>query len=203
VIDSSDERRLLTQYHTCAIDQYIFGVGTERTNKIRHRLMARTYCSLSRSTRPHAWRLRMHLAWTAHEAFPCPTHDGRGLPHLDSDGVLGCIVWCYHLQPCGPRSASFVWAIHGVHHDHPNDARRVVVLPVVSVPIGAAAAVLFWLVLPGTLWLPFVAGWGGGYLAYDLLHAYLHVGRPRTALVRWLRRGTCVTTSRTPEDVSA
>lgn len=93
----------------------------------------------------------------------------------------------FHLQPRGPRSESFVWAIHGVHHDHPNDARRVVALPVVSIPIGAAAAVLCWLVLPGALWLPFVAGWGGGYLAYDLLHAYLHVGRPRTALFRWLR----------------
>jgi sterol desaturase/sphingolipid hydroxylase (fatty acid hydroxylase superfamily) len=43
------------------------------------------------------------------------------------------------------------------------------------------------LTLPGDLWLPFAAGWGGGYLAYDLLHAYLHVGRPRTALGRWLR----------------
>jgi sterol desaturase/sphingolipid hydroxylase (fatty acid hydroxylase superfamily) len=93
----------------------------------------------------------------------------------------------FHLQPRGPRSEAFVRAVHGVHHDHPNDARRVVALPVVSVPVGAAAAVLFWLVLPGALWLPFVAGWGGGYLAYALLHAYLHVGRPRTAFVRWLR----------------
>ena len=111
--------------------------------------------------------------------------------------VAGYVTWTlteywvhravFHLQPRGPRSESFVWAIHGVHHDHPNDARRVVALPVVSVPIGAAAAVLFWLVLPGALWLPFAAGWGGGYLAYDLLHAYLHIGRPRTALLRWLR----------------
>jgi sterol desaturase/sphingolipid hydroxylase (fatty acid hydroxylase superfamily) len=93
----------------------------------------------------------------------------------------------FHFQPRGPRSESFVWAIHGVHHDHPNDPRRVVASPVVSVPIGAAAAALCWLVLPGALWLAFAAGWGGGYLAYDLLHAYLHVGRPRTALLRWLR----------------
>ena len=93
----------------------------------------------------------------------------------------------FHLQPRGPRSESFVWAIHGVHHDYPNDARRVVALPMVSIPIGVAAAVLCWMVLPGGLWLPFMAGWGGGYVAYDLLHAYLHVGRPRTALFRWLR----------------
>jgi dihydroceramide fatty acyl 2-hydroxylase len=93
----------------------------------------------------------------------------------------------FHFQPRGPRSEAFVWAIHGVHHAHPNDPRRVVTSPLVSVPIGAAAAVLVWLILPGALWLPFAAGWGGGYLAYDLLHAYLHVGRPRTALLRWLR----------------
>jgi dihydroceramide fatty acyl 2-hydroxylase len=93
----------------------------------------------------------------------------------------------FHFQPRGPRSESFVWMIHGVHHDYPNDPRRVVASPAASVPIGAAAAVLCWLLLPGALWLPFAAGWGGGYLAYDLLHAYLHVGRPRTALIRWLR----------------
>jgi dihydroceramide fatty acyl 2-hydroxylase len=93
----------------------------------------------------------------------------------------------FHFQPRGPRSESVVWAIHGVHHDHPNDPRRVVASPVVSAPIGAVAAALLWLLLPGGLWLPFAAGWGGGYLVYDLLHAYLHVGRPRTALVRWLR----------------
>ncbi|MFN2477550.1 MAG: sterol desaturase family protein [Pseudonocardiaceae bacterium] len=93
----------------------------------------------------------------------------------------------FHFQPRGRRSESFVWAIHGVHHDYPNDPRRVVASPAASVPIGAAAAALSWLMLPGAWWLPFAAGWGGGYLAYDLLHAYLHVGRPRTALVRWLR----------------
>ncbi|HEX8932789.1 MAG TPA: sterol desaturase family protein [Pseudonocardiaceae bacterium] len=93
----------------------------------------------------------------------------------------------FHFQPRGPRSESFVWAIHGVHHDHPNDPRRVVTSPMVSVPVGAAAGALVWLLFPGALWLPFAAGWGGGYLTYDLLHAYLHVGRPRTALVRRLR----------------
>ncbi|MGA9310919.1 MAG: sterol desaturase family protein [Pseudonocardiaceae bacterium] len=93
----------------------------------------------------------------------------------------------FHFQPRGPRSGSIVWAIHGVHHDYPNDPRRIVTSPVASVPIGAAAAALCWLLLPGAWWLSFAAGWGGGYLAYDLLHAYLHVGRPRTALVRWLR----------------
>jgi dihydroceramide fatty acyl 2-hydroxylase len=93
----------------------------------------------------------------------------------------------FHFQPRGPRSEWLVWAIHGVHHDHPNDPQRVVASPAVSIPLGATAAALFWLLLPGALWLPFAAGWGGGYLAYDLLHAYLHVGRPRTALVRRLR----------------
>ncbi|MDQ2789606.1 MAG: hypothetical protein M3Y73_07835 [Actinomycetota bacterium] len=70
-------------------------------------------------------------------------------------------------------------------------------------PIGATAAVLFWLMMPGFLWLPFAAGWGGGYLAYDLLHAYLHVGRPRTALRAGCVHGICATTSRTLEETSA
>jgi dihydroceramide fatty acyl 2-hydroxylase len=111
--------------------------------------------------------------------------------------VAGYLTWTlseywvhravFHFQPRGPRRESFVWTIHGMHHAYPNDPRRVVTAPVASIPIGAGAAVLFWWAMPGLLWLPFAAGWGGGYLAYDLLHAYLHVGRPRTALLRWLR----------------
>jgi hypothetical protein len=60
----------------------------------------------------------------------------------------------FHFQPRGPRSEAFVWAIHGVHHAHPNDPRRVVTTPLTSIPIGAAAATLFWLILPANLWLP-------------------------------------------------
>ncbi|MDQ3903885.1 MAG: sterol desaturase family protein [Actinomycetota bacterium] len=111
--------------------------------------------------------------------------------------VAGYLTWTlseywvhrvvFHFQPRGPRSESLVWAIHGMHHAYPHDPQRVVTAPVASIPIGAGAAALFWWVMPGSLWLPFAAGWGGGYLAYDLLHAYLHVGRPRSALLRWLR----------------
>ena len=60
----------------------------------------------------------------------------------------------FHLEPRGPRSEAFVWAVHGVHDAHPNDPRRVVTTPLTSIPIGAAAATLFWLILPANLWLP-------------------------------------------------
>src|SRR5436305_3933353 len=69
----------------------------------------------------------------------------------------------FHFQPRGPRSESFVWAIHGLPHAHPNDPRRAVTSPVPSPPIGSAAAFLFWLLLTGASCLPFAAGWGRRY----------------------------------------
>jgi dihydroceramide fatty acyl 2-hydroxylase len=50
--------------------------------------------------------------------------------------VAGYLTWTlseywvhravFHFQPRGPRSESFVWTIHGMHHAYPNDPRRVV-----------------------------------------------------------------------------
>ena len=76
--------------------------------------------------------------------------------------AAGYLVWTlteywvhravFHFKPRGPRSEAFVWAVHGVHHAHPNDPRRVVTTPLASIPVGAAVAILFPLILPRNLW---------------------------------------------------
>ena len=94
-----------------------------------------------------------------------------------------CEYWThrklFHLEPKSDFGVRVHWIIHGVHHDHPNDPRRLVMPPIVSVPLGSCFAALF-VVLVG---LPNAwgvgAGFFAGYLLYDMLHYTLHHAKPR------------------------
>jgi dihydroceramide fatty acyl 2-hydroxylase len=94
----------------------------------------------------------------------------------------------FHFEPEQGIGARLHWIIHGVHHDHPNDPLRLVMPPSVSVPLAAAFFGLFVLVLGMPVAYAFAAGFWAGYLAYDMLHYYVHHlpgGRRPTA---WLPR---------------
>jgi dihydroceramide fatty acyl 2-hydroxylase len=93
----------------------------------------------------------------------------------------------FHFEPERGLGARLHWMIHGVHHDHPNDPLRLVMPPSASVPLAALFAGLFWAIL-GTHWfMPFLAGFLIGYLAYDMIHYHVHHHRPRTRVGRRLR----------------
>jgi sterol desaturase/sphingolipid hydroxylase (fatty acid hydroxylase superfamily) len=93
----------------------------------------------------------------------------------------------FHFEPEGGIGARFHWIIHGVHHDHPNDPLRLVMPPSVSVPLSSLLVLLYWAVLGSPHFLPFSAGFLGGYLMYDMTHYALHHHKPRTRLGRRLR----------------
>jgi dihydroceramide fatty acyl 2-hydroxylase len=93
----------------------------------------------------------------------------------------------FHFEPEGGLGERLHWMIHGVHHDHPNDPMRLVMPPVLSVPIGAAFLGLFVLVLGRPGWAV-CAGFYSGYLVYDTLHFALHHHRPRSRLGRFLHQ---------------
>jgi dihydroceramide fatty acyl 2-hydroxylase len=92
----------------------------------------------------------------------------------------------FHFEPESGVGAHLHWMIHGVHHDHPNDPRRLVLPPVVSLPFGVAFLALFVLALGRYEGAAVCAGFYSGYLAYDMLHFALHHRRPRSRLGRWL-----------------
>jgi sterol desaturase/sphingolipid hydroxylase (fatty acid hydroxylase superfamily) len=77
--------------------------------------------------------------------------------------------------------------IHGVHHDHPNDPKRLVMPPSASVPLALVFALIFYVVLGAHWWMPFTAGFLAGYLAYDMIHYHVHHHKPRTRVGRRLR----------------
>ncbi len=102
-----------------------------------------------------------------------------------------CEYWAhrivFHFEPEQGIGARLHWMIHGVHHDHPNDPRRLVLPPAFSIPLGAAFLGLFVVAL-GTPWSWSVAaGFYLGYVVYDSLHFALHHTRPKGRIGRRLR----------------
>ena len=93
----------------------------------------------------------------------------------------------FHFEPADGLGARMHWIIHGVHHEHPNDPLRLVMPPAVSVPLGALVFGAL-LAMFGKHYAPGVgAGFFAGYLAYDMLHYYVHHFRPRSRVGRVLR----------------
>jgi sterol desaturase/sphingolipid hydroxylase (fatty acid hydroxylase superfamily) len=100
-----------------------------------------------------------------------------------------CEYWIhrtvFHYEPKSALGARVHWVVHGVHHDHPNDPRRLVMPPIVSVPLAVCFAAMFF----GIAGLPDAwgvgAGFYAGYLFYDMLHYSLHHGRSRSRIGRY------------------
>src|SRR5207245_11405831 len=92
----------------------------------------------------------------------------------------------------------FAYLIHGVHHAFPEDRRRWLMPPIVTVPV---ATVLYFVLrlLVGAAAPPVFAGALFGYLAYDLLHYASHAGALRGRVPRYLRQHHLTHHYRMPE----
>jgi sterol desaturase/sphingolipid hydroxylase (fatty acid hydroxylase superfamily) len=93
----------------------------------------------------------------------------------------------FHIHPKSRFGARIQFLIHGVHHEHPGDPLRLVMPPIMSLPIMAAAFFLLRLATP-KIALAAMAGFLGGYLIYDGLHFYVHRRQPENPIGRYLRR---------------
>jgi sterol desaturase/sphingolipid hydroxylase (fatty acid hydroxylase superfamily) len=94
----------------------------------------------------------------------------------------------FHIHPRSALGRRIQFLIHGVHHEHPNDPMRLVMPPLMSVPIIAAAFVLLRITAGPAIGVPALAGFVTGYLAYDSLHFYVHHATPANWIGRYLRR---------------
>jgi dihydroceramide fatty acyl 2-hydroxylase len=92
----------------------------------------------------------------------------------------------FHFAPEQGIGAKLHFMIHGVHHEHPNDPKRLVMPPSASIPGAALFCLVFWLVL-GHWWYPVGAGFLAGYLAYDMTHFLLHHHVPKSSFGKRLR----------------
>jgi sterol desaturase/sphingolipid hydroxylase (fatty acid hydroxylase superfamily) len=99
----------------------------------------------------------------------------------------------FHYRPRTPRQERIVFLFHGVHHAQPQCKTRLVMPPVVSVPLATLFYSFFHLVVGKLLgfsaWVDALfAGFGSGYLAYDLTHYATHHFRMRAPGLRYLKR---------------
>ena len=123
----------------------------------------------------------------------------RGLGGVETALLVlgGLVIWTpteywlhrlvFHWQPKFRGGDRLHFIIHGVHHDHPNDAMRLVMPPAASIPLAALFFGLFVLIFGSPHALPLFAGFIAGYLVYDYTHYHLHHHTPRTDLGRKLR----------------
>ncbi|MBK5098075.1 MAG: sterol desaturase family protein [Gemmatimonadetes bacterium] len=76
---------------------------------------------------------------------------------------------------------------HGVHHEYPSDARRLVMPPVASIPMAFVVWLVFLLVF-GTAARPAFAGMMIGYLIYDSTHFLVHHYSMPTKFGKFIKR---------------
>ncbi|WP_295676270.1 sterol desaturase family protein [uncultured Mucilaginibacter sp.] len=99
--------------------------------------------------------------------------------------ALGLFVWTlveyimhrfvFHYAPADkPWAQRIHFIFHGVHHDYPSDAMRLVLPPSVSIPLAALFYFLFNAILPANDIWGFFPGFILGYLFYDITHYAIH-----------------------------
>jgi sterol desaturase/sphingolipid hydroxylase (fatty acid hydroxylase superfamily) len=94
----------------------------------------------------------------------------------------------FHLEPDTSWGKRLHFIMHGVHHDFPNDSRRLVMAPAISIPLSIGFFLLFRLVLGTKYCYPFFAGFITGYLCYDMMHYAIHHFPMKSRIGSYLRR---------------
>jgi sterol desaturase/sphingolipid hydroxylase (fatty acid hydroxylase superfamily) len=77
---------------------------------------------------------------------------------------------------------------HGVHHDYPNDAKRLVMPPSASIPLALVFYLLYDTVLLQQQLYGVFPGMLTGYLIYDLGHYALHHHTFKNPLMKRLKK---------------
>jgi sterol desaturase/sphingolipid hydroxylase (fatty acid hydroxylase superfamily) len=111
--------------------------------------------------------------------------------------AVGMVMWTlfeylmhryvFHYQPKSAWGKRLHFIIHGVHHDYPNDASRLVMPPAVSIPI--AVAMYFVFSLAFARFAPALsAGFAFGYVCYDSIHYATHHISAKRGPLFWLKQ---------------
>ena len=103
--------------------------------------------------------------------------------------LLGLFIWTFseymlhrfvfHYNAKTERGKRITFLFHGIHHAQPQSKTRLVMPPVVSIPLALIFYGLFVLIVGrlfnATAWVfPMFSGFIAGYLTYDLMHYAAH-----------------------------
>lgn len=110
---------------------------------------------------------------------------------------LGMLFWTFieyclhrflfHIPQTNKVFKAIYFYSHGIHHDAPRDATRLVMPPGASIPLAIGFFFLYRAISP-TYYLPFTAGFITGYLIYDFLHFSVHFFQFKSAYFKMIRR---------------
>ena len=147
----------------------------------------------------------------------------RGISDRPSEGdllyvpagfLVGLVIWTFveynihrflfHFTPHNAWQQRIVFLFHGVHHAQPRLKTRLVMPPVVSIPMSAVFLLLYTFIFGQLLgqpqWVgPVVAGFTVGYLAYDLIHYATHHLAMRHGYLKYLKRYHMLHHYKTPD----
>lgn len=93
----------------------------------------------------------------------------------------------FHYEPTTGWGKKLHFYMHGVHHDYPNDSKRLVMPPSMGLPLALLFYTLFSLILSAPhLWV-FFAGFLFGYICYDEIHYATHHAPLKGKVGLWIK----------------
>lgn len=135
------------------------------------------------------------IAYLVYAAF---AKDNLSILQFVISVAVGLIVWTvteyilhrfvFHFHPTSEFGKRIHFIFHGVHHDYPNDAQRLVMPPSASIPMALIIYFLFSLFVPAQYMSAFFAAFLVGYLFYDMTHYALHHANFKAGIWKKLKK---------------
>jgi sterol desaturase/sphingolipid hydroxylase (fatty acid hydroxylase superfamily) len=139
---------------------------------------------------------------------------GEGWVQIPLGFLLGIFLWTFaeytihrfvfHYDPKSERLARFWFMFHGVHHVQPQLKTRLVMPPVLSIPLAVLFYFLYYFIVgeligaPG--WVdPMFSGFMFGYFVYDMTHYATHHWPMRWGVLKYLKRYHMMHHFKTPQ----
>jgi len=96
--------------------------------------------------------------------------------------------WVFHYK--GPKAwqRRFYFIAHGVHHDYPQDAKRLVMPLGISVPVGLSFFLIADALAARPIACAMFVGFVSGYLLYDGIHYFTHHLKARGRIGKFLKK---------------
>lgn len=126
-----------------------------------------------------------------------------GLAAVFAGYIVGLFVWSlteyllhrflFHYEPTHPVLQRAWYLIHGVHHEQPQCKTRLVMPPILSIPLAFLFYGLFRAIVGTILGLPAwtgptFAGFLTGYLLYDMVHYAEHHLSMKWGFLKYIKR---------------
>jgi dihydroceramide fatty acyl 2-hydroxylase len=123
--------------------------------------------------------------------------------YIPAGFILGLFLWTlaeytlhrfvFHFPAKGEKAERIIFLFHGVHHAQPQEKTRLVMPPVVSIPLAALFFGIFYLIFSVALkapqWVaPVFSAFIFGYLTYDLMHYAQHHFPMRSGYAKYIKR---------------